>query len=251
MTRDTPAVCAVVPASDALQAALTAQTAAVEAVVRDDDVLRRGVRHAVEGPAQWLWVLDGSATPSPDALRRLLDALGAPLPAAPVLLASKVTAADGSLAESHAPWPRRGTTELAMAVAPHRLLPVRAARAGSVLVAREAAARTASPAGGLEGPAAAIEWTARLLRRDIGLLVTRSVCTARSAAPPAVQALSGDPHQDLQAGVAMLCGSGWYPKEKLWLGAEVAERAASSLRAGRSSPLSLARAAGRGWRARR
>lgn len=236
-------VCAVVPEG---AGPLDTQTAPVHALVREDDVVGRGLRRALAEPVEWLWLLDGSATPAPDALERLLAALAAPV--APVVLAGKVVAADGALAAGHAPWPRRGATELAMALAPHGLLAIRAARGGSLLVARAAAARTAGPVEGLPASAAALEWTARLLRRDVGVLVTGSVCTAIDPGPPATEVLSSNPDLDLRAGVAMLSGSGWYPKEKLWLGAEVAERAGRSLR---GHPLRLARAAVGGWRARR
>jgi hypothetical protein len=247
-----PTVCAVVPAADrAVEAALAAQSAGIDAVVRDVDVLGCGVRRALEGPADWIWVMDGSAIPARDALRRLLGALTAPVPAAPMLLASKVIAPDGSLAEGHAPWLRRGATELAMELAPHHMLPIRASRAGSLMLLREAAGAGRGPAVELGMAGAGLEWTARLLRRAVGILVTDSVAFARTAGPPSVQTLSSDPYDDLQAGVAMVCGEGWYAKERLWLGAEVAQRAASSLRGRRASPLHLARAAGRGWRGRR
>ena len=92
-------------------------------------------------------------------------------------------------------------------------------------------------------------WTARLLRDDVGFLVTHS--TARAVEPFAApaEALSADPREDVQAGIAMLRGGGWYAKERLWLGAEVALRALGALRAGQMSVRELGLGASRGWRA--
>ncbi len=182
---------------------------------------------------RWLWLLDGTAVPRPDALRRLLDAVdvAATLPApAPALLTSKVLAPDGSLDVGRAAWYRRGgETDLAMRAARVRLLPVRAARASSLLVTREAGVSTGSVRARLTGPGAAMEWTARLLRDRVGYLAPASVAEAAVGAGWGVQAAGRDGVDDLLVTAAMLTGSGWHRREKLWLAAEGVGRAASAV----------------------
>jgi hypothetical protein len=181
----------------------------------------------------WLWLLDGTAVPRADALRRLLEAADAaaslPVPG-PVLLASKVLAPDGSLDAGRTPWYRRGGgTDLSMRAARERLLPVRAARPSSLLVAREAGLATARTRSRLKGPGASMEWTARLLRDRVGYLVPDSVTDSGARAPWGVQAAGRGGLDDVVITVAMLAGPGWRPREKLWLAAEGAGRGARAL----------------------
>jgi hypothetical protein len=184
-------------------------------------------------PASWLWLLDGSAAPRPDALRRLLEAAvtaGALRAPRPVLLASKVLA-DGAVDDGRCPWYRRGRdTDLAMRAARLALLPVRAARASSLLVLVQAAVATGDGCAGLAGPGAAMEWTGRLLRDGGGFLAPASVADALAPAPWSGQAVGRGAREDLRVTAAMLAGPGWRKREKLWLALEAAARAAGSLK---------------------
>ena len=78
-------VCAIVPRRDEPFArALAAQSHQPAAVVCADSS-GRGLAAALAKGAQWVWLLDGSAVPRPDALQELLGALRAmpPLPPPP------------------------------------------------------------------------------------------------------------------------------------------------------------------------
>jgi hypothetical protein len=187
-------------------------------------------------------VLDGSALPRPDALAQLLAAAraatGSGLPA-PAVVASVVLGADGEPEPGHAAWSRRGGTDLAMLAARRRLLLVRAARAGSLLVATPAA----PPRGG-DG---ALDWTARMLRDATGYAVPASIADAAGAGGWRADALGREPLEDAERTAAALLDPAWAPKEKLWLAAEAAGRA----RAAGESPRALLAAAARGVRARR
>ena len=198
-----PSVIAVTPAAGPeLAARLAAQERAPDAVLVSEPVLTTGLQDGLGAGSDWIWVVDGSALPRPEALARLVDRAADPgdLPG-PDLLSSAVLAADGSVAEQHAPWFRRGATDLALRAALVRLLPVRATGAGSLLVRADAVRAAAPPLADLDGRGAALEWTGRLLRRCAGYLVPASV--AHAARPES----GGAP--DVKVASAMLPGGGW------------------------------------------
>jgi hypothetical protein len=180
---------------------------------------REPLRTAAGGvDAEWLWLLDGTAAPRPDTLERLLDASAVADVPAPALLASAVLGEAGVPVAGHAPWHRRGGTDVAMRSARHGLLPIRAARGGSLLV-RADAARAAGPPRG-EGPAAALEWTARILRAAQGYLVTASRADAVTSATWAHAAVGTNAGEDARFVLAMLAGDAFAPKERLWIAGE-------------------------------
>jgi len=204
-------------------------------VLRADRVLGDGLAGALAGGAAWIWLLDGTVSPRPDVLTRLTAAAepSDSLPA-PDLLASAVVGGDGSLAEGHAPWFRRRATDLALRAALAHLLPIRAARSGSLLVRADAARAIAPPNHALGGSGAALEWTARLLRDGAGYLVPDSVADAVTPAPWPAQALGRTAREDARVAAAMLTGPAWEPKDRVWLAAEalgrLTRRAAGSAR---------------------
>lgn len=236
-----PLVHAVVPvARPDLDARLTAQERAPDAVLRSAAVLGSGLEQALRTGPDWLWILDGSALPRPAALARLVERADEheELPA-PDVLASAVLGADGSVAAAHAPWFRRGETDLALRAALARVLPVRAARAGSLLVRADAARASDPPLGDLDDPGAALEWTARLLRRGTAYLVPASVADAAPAPERGAEA-------DVKAVAALLAGGGWGPRERVWLAAEGLGTAGSALHARPAAALTLLREAAAG-----
>jgi hypothetical protein len=177
-------------------------------------------RITVDGE-QWVWVCDGTAAPAPDALDRLLERLGRldGLPA-PVLLTSKIVDAAGALVPDLAPWPRRDDPALALDAATRGLLPVRATHAASVLVLADVLDRRPHT------PAAALEWTARILRDATGYLVPDSVAVAGPAARGA----------SLRARGALLVGPAFAPAEKPALALELMSRAAGAGRRALRAP---------------
>ena len=94
-----------------------------------------------------------------------------------------------------APWYLRDDAGRAMDAAGRGLLPVRAARTSSVLVRADALGR-ARRRRGLPPGAAALEWTARVLRDAPGYLVPASVAVARTAPGGSADALGPDPGAD-------------------------------------------------------
>jgi hypothetical protein len=177
-----------------------------------------------DGDWEWLWLLDDSVSPQPRALESLLDALQRVdrLPA-PVLLASKVVTPDGSLDPASLPIPQVLDSDLAVTAFELRLLSLRVARRGSLLVHRRGLERWGLPD---ERPGD-IEWTARLLKHEPGLLVPDSVAVRRPAA-------GGTNRQRARAEAAgllrLVLGDALEPREKPWFAYRLAERAAAALR---------------------
>ena len=93
---------------------------------------------------------------------------------APSLLASKVVTSEGKLDSRALPVPEVHRAELVAEMLERRLLPLRAARRGALLVRGQALQRTGVI--DMRHPTTDdLEWTARLLRAELGVLVPTSV----------------------------------------------------------------------------
>ncbi len=168
--------------------------------------------------AGWVWVLDGRAVPGPDALEALLAARELPDLPAPAVLAGKVVLPDGTLHPDVLPWPEIFEKEVSTAACAHRLVSLRAARGGSVLVRADAIARYGPPRAQFVSHGETLEWTARILRHETGYLVPASVAVREDRDPPAVR-------RDLANRARMLGGGAWRREEKLWFGFLLAQDA--------------------------
>lgn len=192
-----------------------------EVLVVGDD----GVRAAMDADADWLWLLDGSVAPQADALARLLDAhqrFGQLPP--PDLLVSKIVRPDGSLDPGSLPVAQVRDPDLAVAAFEQRLLSLRVARRGSLLVRRAAAAALAARWPHLDPFLDDLEWTARLLKSRTGLLVPGSLGTrvSGSATRRGVR--------ELPRRVKLLLGDSVELGDKPWFAFRFAEEAVADLR---------------------
>jgi hypothetical protein len=171
--------------------------------------LRAGIRAAAaEGAANWLWLLDASVVPQEDTLDALLGFAADPggLPA-PLVLASRVVEAAGVVCEASLPQHEFRRSASVVDACRQRVMAIRAARSGSVLVRAGLTERFGLPRRGLSAQWALFDWTARVLRGagDAGYLVPSSV--ARSLAPGA--SLTAERRSRL----VMLAGPAWRPVE--------------------------------------
>ena len=132
--------------------------------------------------ADWLWLVEGDAVPDPEALEALaaVAADHGDLPA-PALVAGRVLAADGRIDPGSAPWIPLLDRITVIDAARRKLVSLRMARWGSLLVRREALARHGLPSAQLTA-ADDLEWTARLLLDERGYLAPRAI--SRRPAPP-------------------------------------------------------------------
>lgn len=170
----------------------------------------RAVAAAVSTQADWIWFIDRSIAPSPDALRELVrradDAVELNQP---VLLVSKVVRADARLDLDTAPWPRMLARELSLLGAQHRLVALRAARYGSLLVSRTAVEQHGPPRADFAGAGDDLEWTGRILRDEPGYLVPQSV-VARMAP------LDVDSLEYTRNRLRILRSDVWQGQERVW-----------------------------------
>lgn len=210
-------VCALIRSpGEAVRRAVASGTAAPESVV-EDERLRAGLERALATGAGWIWVLDGSAIPAPDALAALLAGLERmeELPE-PSLLTGTVVDSAGRVAADRFPWYRRYTTDVALSAADRGLLPVRASTAPA-LVRRDAAEATPPPAGARIGPADILVWTATLMRERTGYLVPES----ESETVPG----TGDPLRRPGTAVRLMLSDAMARHDRLGVALEFAERA--------------------------
>jgi hypothetical protein len=199
-----PRVTAIAMPGCGLEPALVAQE-------RPPDELVTDFGASPPGDADWIWLLDGTATPRPDCLAHLLAALER-LPLVPRLLASRIVGPDGTLAGAHAPIAPQDQTAVAIETVSARVLHVRAVTGASLLL-RPADATCASA-----GPPAAMAWTAALLRdKGGGFLVPDSIADARRPG------LSGGERVGLAR--RLLLSNALSGRERLRFTAELAERA--------------------------
>ena len=217
-------------------AAVRGQTSAAGEVVGADGSWHDAVAGAQASGAPWVWLVEEGVVPHPDALERLagtLDALG-DLPS-PALLAGRVVTADGALHASSAPWMPLLDRRVVIDAAQRRLVSLRVARWGSLLVHRSALEAHGPPRADLRA-AADIEWTARILRAAPGYLVPSSVAT-RAAEGAAVTVA------ELPERARLLRSAAWVRPESAWLAYLTAQQALAAARAS-------GRRAGRGARSR-
>jgi hypothetical protein len=210
-------VCAVVGrSSERLEHALNAQRPKPHTVV-EDARLRASLERALESDADWIWVLDGSAVPRPDALQALLAALdrtdGLP---APALLTGVVVAPDGRLDASRFPWYRRFQIHVALDSVQRGLLPV-VASVGPALVSRRAVEATLPSSRTGITPSSVLQWTARVLRGSTGYLVPESESEALDG--------RGDPMLRPGTAARLILSRAVGRSDRVALALEIAERA--------------------------
>jgi hypothetical protein len=180
------------------------------AVVRSPGELSHAVTNT-QGAASWVWLLDSGVIPRPDALEAMLGVAAAASPM-PALLTSRLLTPNGevdpasdSVAEVH-------SGERVLAALQQRTVPLRVARRGSLLIRSDAAAQL-DPEEALDRD---LVWTARLLERELGVLVPSSVAVRLSPA--------GNPEA---VGVRTALGTlrALPPRERVWFATYFAEEA--------------------------
>jgi GT2 family glycosyltransferase len=171
-----------------------------------------GLRAAVEGGAEWAWLMDDDTIPRPDALEALLR------PDDPGLLlrASVAVWKDGRLHPMNVPGIERERIEPLIEAAPRRLLPLRTSTFVSLLVHRGAIDRFGLPEARYFIWSDDIEYTARVTRGGGRMaLVTDSVVEHRTAAPHTAVTSTGDRfYYHARNTLFMVRGRSWSVLEK-------------------------------------
>jgi GT2 family glycosyltransferase len=141
-----------------------------------------GIRRAYCGGYDWVWIMDDDTIPQPDALAELLEAvprlerLGRP----PAVLASRVLWQDGGVHPMNWSWPNPFPYRRFRAARRMGYVPVRWAAFSSVLVARWAIHKYGLPHRDYFVRTDDLEYTGRILRREAGYLVPKSLAVHKT-----------------------------------------------------------------------
>jgi hypothetical protein len=169
-------------ADGAAFAAIAAQTRPIEGP-RVVAGLAEALLEADEG---WIWLVNASARPEPDALEEL-ETVG---DSGVRLLVSLPVGADGRPCDPALPAGAFGEVDRLVGSVAQGLVPIRHAAADSLLVDAEAARAAEPPDVARYGALATRAWTARLLRREPGYLVTASRVRVNPPAPDPVHGIA-------------------------------------------------------------
>jgi rhamnopyranosyl-N-acetylglucosaminyl-diphospho-decaprenol beta-1,3/1,4-galactofuranosyltransferase len=151
-----------------------------------------GAAWAVDHDYEWVWLLDNDSVPAPDAVEELLACYERfERPPRPVLLASKVTWTDGSILPLNVPILKRKNVDLLYWAAEHGALSLRAAPYAGLLVQGSAVVRHGLPIAEYFLWNDDIEWTGRVLKDELGVLVPRSVVCHKTPGNPSTTAHAG------------------------------------------------------------
>lgn len=205
--------------------ALRAEFPAVELVSLPDNRggaggFQAGLEAAQAGEEEWFWLMDDDTIARSDALAALLAAPAAvaDLPPAPVLLASRVVWRDGRLHPMNTPGFERSDVARLVESAARGLLPLRVTTFVSLLVRRGAIERHGLPPGHFFIWSDDLEFTARILRHEVGYVVPESVVEHRTKEAHTAVSSSGERyHFHVRNTVFMLRGSAWNGVEKATL----------------------------------
>jgi len=177
----------------------------------------RGLQRALEHGHDWIWLLDDDAIVANDALTTLLKAYDRfPENNRPFLLACKIVGIDGTLDAGTRPWLKRDDIEAACLAAEHRTVSLRVNAFVAVLIHRSIVQRYGLPIANYFIWLDDVEYTARILRREFGVLVPQSIVVhkrAVSSTDPGPRAYYGIRNQ-----LWMIChSSAWSGEERLRL----------------------------------
>lgn len=179
-----------------------------------------GLEAARRGAEEWFWLMDDDTIPRPDALEALLAAPAAlaDLPPAPALLASRVLWRDGRLHPMNTPGFERSDVARLVESAARGLLPLRVTTFVSLLVRRAAIDRHGLPLRHFFIWSDDLEFTARILRHDVGYVVPDSVVEHRTKEAHTAVSSSGERfYFHVRNTLFMLRGPAWKGVEKATL----------------------------------
>ena len=152
-----------------------------------------GMKRAYEQGVDWLWLMDDDTIPKAKALEALLEAARLPLDPRPRVLASRQLLPNGlphpTTAFVNPPGPRHPLPRLRLRP---RYRPIRWALFTSVLLHRSLVEEHGLPHKAFFIWEDDLEYTARALRRGLGLQVRDSEVIHKSASKPYISATTGE-----------------------------------------------------------
>ena len=179
-----------------------------------------GMKRVYGEDYDWIWLLDDDSIPEPTALEELFLALPIlqTLDASPILLASKVIWVDGDLHPINTPWPLIQKRLLFTKALESGYMLIRAASFVSVLLNRDAITKYGLPYSDFFTWADDMEYTARVLLRESGYLVPKSVVVHKSQTNEPNTMFTGPRlYYGVRNGIWLLKSSSFTWKEKMLL----------------------------------
>lgn len=136
----------------------------------------RGIARAMADGIDWIWTLDDDSIAADDALAKLFDAFDRfPASDKPVILASKVLWTDGTLHPMNIQKPKLYNPQQQFLAAECGTMSIRFTSFVSMLIRRDAIEQHGLPIAEYFLWNDDVEWSARLLRQSLGVLVPASV----------------------------------------------------------------------------
>lgn len=205
---------------------------------------QEGIKRAYHRGFDWFWLMDDDAVAEKDALEQLMHAscVLRRHGVEPSLLASKVVWTDGDLHPMNIPTVKTSDPAALLRVVEMGFLLLRSASFVSILLQRRAVAQYGLPVGEYFVWNDDVEYTARILRKEIGVWVPRSVVTHMSAVKytPSSETAPERFYYEVRNKLWMLLKSdAWSTREKVQLAASTFLRVACFARAQRLRPRAL------------
>lgn len=174
-----------------------------------------GMKRAWSEGCEWLWLMDDDSAPTATALARLMEVVP-PGGQVPMVLASRVLwPGNGKLHPMNRPIPKLDPVRLAETVS-EGLMPLRAASFVSCLVHRDAVGRYGLPHASYFIWNDDLEFTARVLRHEVGYWVPASVVHHETPDPYEVGVASPPKfYYEVRNKLLMLRGRSWSPVERV------------------------------------
>lgn len=182
-----------------------------------------GIERAHAAGVEWIWTLDDDSIAEPDALQALLDA-AAKFPTRPSILASKVVWTDGTLHPMNIQKPKLYNAEEQFMAAERATMSIRFSSFVSMLIHRSAVDRHGLPIAGYFLWNDDVEYSARILRRELGVLVPASVVVHKTAVKHVPATSSGEKYYFEVRNKLWICrwsgafdrGEKWWMLKSLW-----------------------------------
>jgi rhamnopyranosyl-N-acetylglucosaminyl-diphospho-decaprenol beta-1,3/1,4-galactofuranosyltransferase len=196
-----------------------------------------GIKEAHATGVDWIWTLDDDSVAQPDALQELIDAAHR-FPMAPSILASKVVWTDGSLHPMNIQKPKLYNPDEQFLAAKHATMSIRFTSFVSMLIHRTAIDRHGLPMAGYFLWNDDVEYSARILRKELGVLVPASVVVHKTAVKHVPATSSGEKYYFEVRNKLWICrhSSAFDRGEKRWMLQSLWRRTWDHLRDNRFRP---------------
>lgn len=189
-----------------------------------------GIEQAWKRGHEWLWLMDDDCAPTQGALESLLDT-AAEIEPRPMILASRVLwTGDRRLHPMNRPVPKLDPMAMPNAIE-DGIMPLRATSFVSCLIHRDAVDRYGLPHHEYFIWNDDLEFTARVLRHEVGYWVPTSLVFHETPNPHEVDSVTADKfYFEVRNKLFMLRGRSWSPTERLRWGKALAVNVSNFLR---------------------